>query len=229
MNGTVKPARPYRSPRRQQQAAATRRDVLQAAKVLFERHGYAATTMAAIADEAGVALKTVYLAFGTKSGLLRALWHLLLRGDADDAPVAERAWYQQMIEERDAERQLRLNARNSRAAKQRIGGILEVIRAAATGDEEAQALWQRIETEYHANQHAVVESLHRKNALRPELDLDRAADILWTINHPSQWQLLVGIRGWSANEFEEWCAQLACAQLLRSPPRTKKARAGGPS
>ena len=53
--------------------------------------GYAATTMAAIAAEAGVALKTVYVAFETKSGVLRALWHLLLRGDEDDVPVVERA------------------------------------------------------------------------------------------------------------------------------------------
>lgn len=222
MSGDVKPGRPYHSPRRQQQAEATRRDVLQAAKRLFERHGYAATTMAAIADEAGVALKTVYLAFETKSGLLRALWNLLLRGDEGDAPVAERAWYREALEESDPARQLRLNARNSRAGKQRIGGMLEVIREAATADADAAALWQRIQAEYHANQHAIVESLYQKDALRPELDLARAADILWTINHPNQWQLLVGIRGWSPDEYEQWCADLACAQLL-------KARVGGPS
>ncbi len=210
----VKGGRAYDSPRRRQQAEATRSDILAAAKRLFEQRGYAATTMAAIANEAGVALKTVYLAFETKSGLLRALWHLLLRGDEGEAPVAERAWYRQMIEERDPERQLRLNARNSRVAKERIGGILEAIRTAAAGDGEAAELWERIESEYHANQRAVVESLRRKGALRPELDLDRAADILWTVNHPGQWQLLVGTRGWSPDEYEQWCADLACAQLL---------------
>ena len=77
--------RPYNSPRRREQAAATRREILEAAQRLFERQGYATTTMAAIAAEAGVALKTVYVAFETKSGLLRALWHLLLRGDEGDA------------------------------------------------------------------------------------------------------------------------------------------------
>lgn len=229
MTRDVKSGRSYHSPRRREQAEATRREILEAAKRLFEERGYAATTMAAIAEEAGVALKTVYLAFETKSRLLLALWHLLLRGDEGEAPVAEREWYRQMIEERDPTRQLRLNARNSRAAKERIGGILEVIRAAAAGDDEAAALWQRIETEYHDNQHAVVESLHQKNALRPELDLDRATDILWTINHPNQWQLLVGACGWSADEFEEWCAELACAQLLRRPQKRKKAPFPGPS
>jgi AcrR family transcriptional regulator len=220
MSRDVKPARPYHSPRRRQQAESTRRDILDAARRLFEQRGYGSTTMAAIADEAGVAVKTVYLAFDTKSRLLRALWHLLLRGDDGDAPVAERDWYRQMIEEPDPEQQLRLNARNSRAAKQRIGGVLEVIRAAASTDDEAQALWQRIETEYHANQHTIVESLHQKDALRPELDVGRATDILWTINHPTQWQLLVRGRGWSPEQYERWCAELACAQLLR-PPKTK--------
>ena len=89
----VKDKRSYDSPRRRAQAAETRRQILEAAQRLFDQQGYAATTMAAIAAEAGVALKTVYVAFETKSGVLRALWHLLLRGDEDNVPVAEREWY----------------------------------------------------------------------------------------------------------------------------------------
>src|SRR3954452_22956261 len=102
--------RRYDSPRRREQAAATRRQILEAAQRLFERHGYAATTMAAIADEAGGALKTVYVAFETKSGLLRALWHLLLRGDEADVPIDQRPWYREVLAEPDPERQLRLGA-----------------------------------------------------------------------------------------------------------------------
>src|SRR3954447_4861926 len=98
-------SRPYNSPRRAEQAAATRRDILAAAQRLFERQGYAATTMAAVATEARVALKTVYLAFETKSGLLRALWHLLLRGDEEESPVGERHWYREVLEQPDPERQ----------------------------------------------------------------------------------------------------------------------------
>src|SRR5438093_6720261 len=105
--------RRYESPRRRAQADATRRDIIAAAQKLFERQGFAATTMAAIASEAGVALKTVYLAFDSKSGVLRALWNLLLRGDDEDVPVAERAWYREVLEEPDPEKTLRLNARNA--------------------------------------------------------------------------------------------------------------------
>ena len=87
--------------------------MLAAARRLFVRDGYAATSMQAIAAEAGVAPKTVYLAFATKSGLLRALWDLALKGDEDDAPVDRRAWYRDVIEEPDPEKQLRRNARNA--------------------------------------------------------------------------------------------------------------------
>src|ERR687889_359524 len=93
--------RAYNSPRRREQAAATRRMILEAAQRLFERQGYATTTMAAVAAEAGVALKTVYLAFETKSGVLRALWNQRLRGGRPDVPVAEQDWYRAVLDEPD--------------------------------------------------------------------------------------------------------------------------------
>lgn len=214
--------RSYNSSRRREQAAATRRDILGAAQRLFERQGYAATTMAAIAAEAGVALKTVYLAFETKSGVLRALWNQLLRGDEGEAPVAERSWYREVVEEPDPQRQLRLNARNSRAAKTRIAGVLKVIREAAPVDSDTGALWERIQTEFHANQRVIVERLAQRKALRRGLDVDRATDILWTLNHPDVWQLLVGERGWTPEQYEQWFGDTACSQLLRTDGRAAR-------
>jgi AcrR family transcriptional regulator len=217
MSDAVKPRRRYDSPRRREQAEATRRDILAAAQRLFEAHGYATTTMAAIAAEAGVALKTVYVAFETKSGVLRALWHLLLRGDRDDVPVGEQAWFREVLDEPDPERQLRMTARNSRLVKQRAGALMEILRSAAPTDPDIATLWDRIQTDFHANQRAIVESLDEKGALRPDLDVGGAADILWTLNHPNVWQLLVGERGWTADRFEDWLADALCSQLLRRP------------
>ena len=224
MTGPVNRKRRYHSPRRRAQAAATRKEILEAAQRLFEQQGYAATTMAAIAAEAGVALKTVYVAFETKSGVLRALWNLLLRGDEGDAPVAERDWYREALEEPDAERQLRRNARNSRVVKLRIGAVIEVIHAAAPTEPELEALWKRIETEFHDNQRTIAESLAEKQALKPGLDVERAADILWTLNHPDLWQLLVGRRGWTPDEYEQWCADVACSQLLKQRAHARRRR-----
>ena len=210
----VKAKRRYDSTRRRAQAEATRGDILEAARRRFERDGYAATSMDAIAADAGVALKTIYVAFGTKSGVLRALWNHLLRGGRDETPVAEQSWYRELVAEPDPERQLRLAFAASREVKLRIAGVLEVIRGAGQVDPETAALWSRIQSEFHANQRVIVESLDRRHALAEGLDVDAATDVLWTINHPNVWQLLVGERGWAPERWERWSADLACAQLL---------------
>src|SRR4051795_1384861 len=115
MADAVKSRRRYDSSRRREQAAATRRQILEAAQRLFQQQGYAATTMAAIARETAVAGKTVYLAFETKSGVLRALWNFLLRGDQEEVPIDQRGWYRAVLAEPDPERQIRLGAANARA------------------------------------------------------------------------------------------------------------------
>jgi AcrR family transcriptional regulator len=216
----VKGTRTYSSPRRQQQAAATRLAILESAKRLFEAQGYAATTMDAIAGGAEVSLKTVYLAFETKGRLLRSVWDLALKGDQSDLPVAVRPWYVEVLEEPDAERALRLTAHSSCVVKQRIGPILRVIRDAAPSDEDAGALWELIQSDFHANQRAIVESIDRKKALARGLDVQTATDLLWTFNHPDVWLLLVGRRGWTPDQFETWMADAVCAQLLAPKRRS---------
>ena len=126
MSSEVKP-RPYNSPRRRAQAEQTRHAILSAAKRLFEKQGYAGTSIAEIARDADVALKTVYVGFETKAGVLRALWNRELRGERDDLPVAQQEWYVQVLAEPDPERQVRLNARNSREGKERISAVLDIV------------------------------------------------------------------------------------------------------
>ncbi len=226
MSDNVKPRRRYDSPRRREQAAATRRDILEAALRLFERQGYSATSMAAVAAEAEVALKTVYLAFETKRGVLIALWHLLLRGDEAPVPVGERPWYREVIDEPDPRQQLRLNARNSRNVKERAGALLPILQNAAPADPEIGALWNRIQSEFYDNQRTIVESLDQKQALSPGLDVDRATDIVWTLNHPSVYQLLVVDRGWSADGYEAWLGDAFCRELLAPAARPRRKARG---
>ena len=214
---TVKPSRRYDSPRRREQAAATRRKILEAAQRLFEAHGYPATSMSAIAAEAGVALKTVYVTFESKGGLLLALWHLLLRGDEGPAPVGEREWFREVVDEPDPARQLRLNARNSRVVKERVGALMEVLRTAAATDTEIEALWKRIQAEFYDNQRSIIRILYRKKALKPGLGITRAADIMWALNHPNLYRLLVAERGWTPAQYERWLGDSFCSQLLAQP------------
>jgi AcrR family transcriptional regulator len=207
-------SRKYESPRRREQAAATRERILIAGQALFERDGYAATSMAAVAAEAGVALKTVYLVVESKSGLLRAVWHRVLRGEDDAAPVGEQAWFRAVLAEPDPRARLLRNMVNSRRVKERAGALLEVIRGAALGDPAIAELWARIGREFHANQRQVVASLAADGALRSGLHLEAATDILWSLNHPSFYALLHGERGWSAERYEAWLGPLLCEQLL---------------
>ena len=214
MSETVKAKRRYDSTRRREQAAATRQQILNAAQRLFERDGYAATTIAEIAGEARVATKTVYIAFETKGGVLRALWNLLLRGDQEEAPVHQRRWYVEVLEEADPVRKLGLNARNARAVKERIGPLLRVIREGGAVDRQVAVLWARIQSDFHDNQLGIVKTLAATDALREGLEEARAADLLWTLNHPDVWHLLVGERGWDGDEWEAWFRETSIWLLL---------------
>jgi AcrR family transcriptional regulator len=210
---STSPRRSYDSPRRREQAAATRRAVMAAGRELFERDGYPATSVAAIAEAAQVTPRTVYLGFETKAGLLRAVWNRALRGEHEDAPVSAQRWFREVLGEPDPERALRLNARNSRRFKERSTRLLQVVRDTAPLEPEIAGLWERIQTEYHSNQLAVVRSLG-PGALRRGLGERRAADILWSLNHPNTWIQLSVLRGWTPAQYERWVADTSCQQLL---------------
>jgi AcrR family transcriptional regulator len=212
---TPQKKRRYHSPRRKEQAEATRKQILDAAEQLFVRDGYVATSMAAIAEQAGVALKTVYLAFETKSGLLRALWHRNLRGGREEVPVGQQAWFREVLDEPDSAKALRLNARNSRVVKQRIAPLGHVILNAAAADPEIKALSERIWSQFYDNQLDVVKSIHRRKGLKPGLSVDRAADILWTLNHPHVYLLLLESRDWTPEQYESWLGDITSSQLLK--------------
>jgi AcrR family transcriptional regulator len=182
----------------------TRQAILDVARELFARDGYVATTVEAIAGEAGVSAKTVYDAFATKPGVLRAVWDVALKGDTDDAPVAARPWYVAVLEEPDAHKALALLAHNSVVVKQRIGPVLRVIRDASAVDADGAALWSLINDEFYENQRVIVSAIAKKAPLRRGLTVAKATDMLWTFNHPDVWLLLHDERGWSSKEFERW-------------------------
>jgi hypothetical protein len=74
----------------------------------------------------------------------------------------------------------------------------------------------RGQTEFYETQRAVVEDLYKLRALCRGLGVDRGADLLWTLNHPDVYLLLVSERGWTPDEHEKWLADLVCSHLLRT-------------
>ena len=89
-----------------------------------------------------------------------------------------------------------------------------MIRQAALLDPDTEALWARIQSDFYENQRAIVQALDARGALRPGLEVAEAADILWTLNHPDVWQLLVTQRGWTAKRWEQWFVDGSSGQLL---------------
>ncbi len=212
---TVKPKRAYNSARRQAQAEATRRGILEVAQRLFISDGYVATTIEAIAVDAGVSAKTVYDAFATKAGVLRGVWDLALKGDTSDVPVAALPRYVEILEENDPRRMVAVLVRNSMVVKQRIGDVLQVIRDASAVDVDSGDLWRLIRSDFHANQRVLVEAIAKRKGLKPGLAVDKAADILWMLNSPDTWLMLRVERGWSVEEFAKWFLETATQQLLK--------------
>jgi hypothetical protein len=99
--------------------------------------------------------------------------------------------------------------------KARIAPLGAVMLSASEADPEIDALSKRIWSQFYENQLEVVKALHRRKALKPKLTVERAADILWTLNHPRVYLLLLEERGWSADDYERWLAEITCEQLLR--------------
>src|SRR5947208_11121 len=108
MQKAVRDRRPYDSPRRREQARATRRAILQAARDMFVQDGYVATTIDAIADHAGVSPETVYATFRNKRSLLSQLIDVSMAGDDAPVPILERDWVQEMLDEPDLQRRVQI-------------------------------------------------------------------------------------------------------------------------
>jgi len=226
MSEIVKTRRSYDSPRRREQARATRRAILEAARELFIERGYVATTIDAIAGDADVSPETVYAVFGTKRALLSELIDISIAGDGDAPPVLEQGWVQEMRDEPDPRRQLSILARNGRSILERRAPIDEVVRGAAAADPDIAALWQRGKAQRFAGQRELLRFIVGETGLREGIELETGADILYAIGSPETYLLLVADRGWSGSTFERWYeATLARLLLGSSESPARRARA----
>lgn len=207
-------ARGYHSPLRREQARATQRAVLDAARRLFVEGGYVATTMNAIAAEARVSPETVYALFKNKRSLLTRLVEVTIVGDDAPVRVADREWVAQLRDEPDPRRAVQVLARNGRLILQRMMPIYEVLRGAAAADPGAAAVLERYRSQRFIGQRQILRTLTSRHPLREGLTASMAADILFTVGSPETYGLLVRDRRWSAARFERWYADTLARLLL---------------
>ena len=212
-----KKTRPYNSLRRREQAEATRQKIIEAARRLFVAHGYVATTLPVIAQEAGVSMPTITAVFGTKYALLEALITTTVRGDNAPAPLTDRSWWQEMLREGNAVQQLTLYGENIGNIHERTTDIFEIVRGAATADADLAALQRSLTTARLADVSMVAQSLAEKDALRRDITVERATDILWALGSADIYRMLVVDRGWSSTEYRAWLGRTLIDSLLVHP------------
>jgi AcrR family transcriptional regulator len=204
--------RTYSSARREAQARETHRCILDAAHDLFIATGYAATTVQAIADRAGVALQTVYAVFGNKRELLRQLIERRVTGDDEPSLVTERAATLAIADEPDARRRAELDAAVSRAITERIAPIARVAAEAAASDPELAAMMEAVKAVRRQEMVASTGILAGPDGLH--MDEDEAAATLYVLYSPQVADMLMGDYGWSAQRYEEWLARMIFKALL---------------
>ncbi|MGY2061912.1 TetR/AcrR family transcriptional regulator, partial [Nocardia gipuzkoensis] len=193
---------PNRGARRQ----ATRRRVAEAAAELFAERGYAATTLQAIADAAGVHVQTIYQAFGTKVAVLAETAAVLVAGPDEEAsaPPPERERVRELFAEPDPRRQLARYAAHMRAVSERYMGLLDVMRVTAAVDPEVGAFLAAAEQGRYDGPRQITPELAARGALKPGLSADRAADIMYALTTYDVYRSLIVDRGWSGADAEGW-------------------------
>jgi AcrR family transcriptional regulator len=200
--------------RRARKALANRRRMLDAAETLFIRDGYAATTMTAIADEADMAVQTLYAVFGTKRAILTELVDARVAGDEQAGSLRDRDDWRAMEREPDPHRQLALLAAIATRVGGRSAAVIEVMAAAAGADPELAAMYEQHRRARLRDQRRVARSLARSGAVRPGLTERQVADIIWAIVNTRTYRALVHDRRWTPAEYERWLADLLSGALL---------------
>jgi TetR/AcrR family transcriptional regulator of autoinduction and epiphytic fitness len=200
--------------RRQERARETRRRIIAAAQELFERQGYASTTIQEIAKQADVAWQTVYAVFKTKIAILSAVFDVAVAGDDEPVPIMQRPFVEEIAAAGDAREKTRILARHLRGTGSRTAAVLGVIESAAGTDPEIAELWRKLKTQRMYGMTAAARAFAAAGVLKPGLDVERAADLLWW--HSGHWayRALVLDRGWSPADYEAWLAETLYTQLM---------------
>jgi AcrR family transcriptional regulator len=206
--------RQYRSALRTAQARETRRAIVSAAGQLFVRDGFGATTIDAVAEEAGVSRKTVFTSVGGKVELLKLSMEWAIAGDDQPVAVDERPEIRRLLREDDPVAMLRGWARTLVTIDARVAGLFRALELAADVDPDARSLYDRFAKQRLAGARFFVNRLVAVHALRDDLTADEATDLAWLAGDPALYDRLIRQRGWSMDRVGEWLGQYLVRSLL---------------
>jgi AcrR family transcriptional regulator len=198
----------YDSTARREQAQATRARVLDSAMQLFTDNGYGGTPVAAIASRAGVSDRMIYLAFGSKRGILYALLEHM-------APVPRAAFEADLTAAAaDSHRQLELAVDFIIDYYAGATPLLSILRAAAAAEPDIQGFMDQGEAFRRAAQEPLIRHWSQRGSLAPGRTIVEAADILWTLTSPDFYLKLTSIPGWPQDRCRDYLVSTLDAQLL---------------
>jgi AcrR family transcriptional regulator len=215
MSERVKPSRRYRSTVRAEQAQRTQGRILEAARALFLEHGFAAATIAAIAEQAGVAPETVYAVYRTKAGLLGSVVRAAVLRDVGPEDVLEHRWVKDLLRLPDLPSQLAALARHTARTVELTSPMHTVIAAAGSGNRELDDLRRELREMRFDGQAQVIAAIADERALRPGLTVHDAADAFSALASPELHHVLTADRGWSQERYARWLEETTRAALLR--------------
>jgi TetR/AcrR family transcriptional regulator, regulator of autoinduction and epiphytic fitness len=198
--------RSYTSARRSAQARATRASIVGAASRLFAERGYVGTTIQEVADEADVAVQTVYAVFGNKRELLRQALEIAVTGDADPEPLADRPEFYAVGDEVDPRRRAELDARFSTQISVRVAPIMRALREAASADPDFATTMTAIVARRREDMAAAVEVL--AGPAGPPMETEAAIGTLYVLYSPEVFLELTEDLGWSVARYERWLAEM---------------------
>ncbi|MEU5879653.1 helix-turn-helix domain-containing protein [Spirillospora sp. NPDC047279] len=202
--------------------AETEEKILAAATELFVRQGYAATTLAAVADHAGVGARTVYVRFGTKAALLKRAVDVALVGDTAPVDVAGREWFEVARTAPSAGERVAAMAGGSREMMGRAGDILAVALEAAAIEPEIAAAAQAGREATRANVRMFWERMAADGLLPADRDLAWLTDTASLLVHAETYLLARQMIGWDVDAYERWLVT-SLAGLLTVPGRPRSA------
>jgi TetR/AcrR family transcriptional regulator, regulator of autoinduction and epiphytic fitness len=219
--------RRYDSTRRREQAQATRRAILDAAGRLFVGSGYAATTLAAVAAEAGVSVQTVYATFTSKSQLLSDLVDVTIAGDDEEVPMAGRSFAADIRALPHARDKLARYAANLAEVHAREADVMIALAGAATADEDAAAIWRKNRDERRAGMALFATDLAATGTVRPDVTVEQVADVLWLAMDVAAYDWLVRERGWPVAGYIDWYVTSVAGAVL-TPARARRPAGSAP-
>jgi AcrR family transcriptional regulator len=204
--------RPYDASGRRARADARRREVVQAARELFERDGFRLTTITAVAAHAGVSSESIYKGFGSKAALAKAVFDAALAGDDEPVPIAERPALVAVRAEPDVRRKIALFVEGLVQRLARSAKVQILIRDGRHVDDSLSPIWATLQEEGLTGMAVFGRHLAETGQLRGGVDLDEVRDVLWNYLAIDHYERLVLTQGWSLDRYAQWLGRaITCA------------------